>query len=156
MPSNSEHPIVDAVILAAGKGTRMQSDLPKVMHEVADRPMLHWVIDACRAVGARRIVVVVGHREDLVRASLEGEADIDSEDDSEDDSDADADVDATTGQIGYGHALPPFNTHIPATVVDAASRRHKFTFAPILNSCIKVDKFVKVPGIGPDTLRLFI
>ena len=38
-----------AVLLAAGKGTRMQSDLPKVMHEVADRPMLHWVVDAVRS-----------------------------------------------------------------------------------------------------------
>ncbi|MCP4939567.1 MAG: NTP transferase domain-containing protein, partial [Phycisphaeraceae bacterium] len=60
---------VDAIILAAGKGTRMQSDLPKVMHEVGGRPMLHWVIDACRAAGADRIVVVVGFKADLVRAS---------------------------------------------------------------------------------------
>jgi UDP-N-acetylglucosamine diphosphorylase/glucosamine-1-phosphate N-acetyltransferase len=56
-----------AVILAAGKGTRMDSDLPKVLHPVADRPMLHWVIDACRRAGAAPIVLVVGHREDLVR-----------------------------------------------------------------------------------------
>ena len=76
MVSNPEHPIVDAVILAAGKGTRMQSDLPKVMHEVADRPMLHWVIDACREVGVDRIVVVVGHRADLVEASLRDATDV--------------------------------------------------------------------------------
>ena len=56
-----------AVILAAGKGTRMDSDLPKVLHPVADRPMLHWVIDACRNAGASPIVLVVGHREDLIR-----------------------------------------------------------------------------------------
>ena len=59
---DSNERVVDAVILAAGKGTRMQSDLPKVMHEVADRPMLHWVVDACRAAGATRIVVVVGFK----------------------------------------------------------------------------------------------
>ena len=76
MSSPTRTNIVDAVILAAGKGTRMQSDLPKVMHEIADRPMLHWVVDACREVGAGRIVVVVGHREDLVRASLEGAEDV--------------------------------------------------------------------------------
>ena len=67
---------VDAIILAAGKGTRMQSDLPKVMHEVGGRPMLHWVIDACRAAGADRIVVVVGFKADLVRASLADATDI--------------------------------------------------------------------------------
>ena len=54
--SENHHPAhhgnpVDAIILAAGKGTRMQSDLPKVMHEVGGRPMLHWVVDACRAAG---------------------------------------------------------------------------------------------------------
>lgn len=70
MTTPSAHPPVDAVILAAGKGTRMQSDLPKVMHEVLGRPMVHWVVDACRDAGAERIVVVVGHMADLVRESL--------------------------------------------------------------------------------------
>ena len=72
MTTNSDHPQVDAVILAAGKGTRMQSDLPKVMHEVQGRPMVHWVVDACRDAGAERIVVVVGHMADLVRKSFDG------------------------------------------------------------------------------------
>lgn len=91
MSSTNEHPIVDAIILAAGKGTRMQSDLPKVMHEVADRPMLHWVIDACREVGARRIVVVVGHRAELVQQSLAEATDIEFAMQSE--------------QLGTGHAV---------------------------------------------------
>lgn len=72
MTTNSDHPQVDAVILAAGKGTRMKSDLPKVMHEVQGRPMVHWVVDACRDAGAERIVVVVGHMADLVRKSFDG------------------------------------------------------------------------------------
>ena len=61
---------LDAIILAAGKGTRMKSDLPKVLHPVADRAMVHWVIDACEQVGVRRVVVVIGHRGDLVREEL--------------------------------------------------------------------------------------
>ncbi len=67
------NPPVAAVLLAAGKGTRMQSDLPKVLHEVAGRPMIRWVIDACRAVGVHRIVIVIGYRGDLVRDALRGE-----------------------------------------------------------------------------------
>ena len=50
-----------AIILAAGKGTRMKSSLPKVLHPVAGRPMLHWVVDAVRGTGPDRIVIVVGH-----------------------------------------------------------------------------------------------
>ncbi|MAJ47732.1 MAG: hypothetical protein CBC35_10780 [Planctomycetes bacterium TMED75] len=61
-----------AVILAAGKGTRMQSDLPKVMHEVADRPMLHWVVDAVRSGDspAAPVVLVVGYQRDVVEHSF--------------------------------------------------------------------------------------
>ncbi len=51
---------IDAVVLAAGKGTRMGSDLPKVLHPVAGRPMLRWVVDACLDAGVERCVVVVG------------------------------------------------------------------------------------------------
>lgn len=60
-------PGITAVILAAGKGTRLKSELPKVLHEVCGRPMLAYVIDACRAAGVGRCVAVVGHRQDLVR-----------------------------------------------------------------------------------------
>ncbi len=61
---------LEAIILAAGKGTRMNSDLPKVLHPVADRPMVDWVVDACEAVGCSRIVVVIGHQGDKVREAL--------------------------------------------------------------------------------------
>jgi len=47
-----------ALIMAAGHGTRMRSSLPKVLHTVCGRPMLHWVIEAARAAGAGRIVCV--------------------------------------------------------------------------------------------------
>ncbi|MFZ4573902.1 MAG: NTP transferase domain-containing protein [Phycisphaerales bacterium] len=61
-----------AIILAAGKGTRMRSDLPKVLFEVGGRPMVCAVIDACRAAGCSDIVAVVGYKQELVRAALAG------------------------------------------------------------------------------------
>jgi bifunctional UDP-N-acetylglucosamine pyrophosphorylase/glucosamine-1-phosphate N-acetyltransferase len=65
-----------AVILAAGKGTRMGGDLPKVLHEVAGKPMLHWVAQACREAGATPLIVVIGYRSDLVREAMAGQDDI--------------------------------------------------------------------------------
>jgi len=62
-----------AIILAAGRSTRMVTDLPKVLHEVCGRPMLAYVIDACRAAGIQRLIVVVGYRKEDVIAAFEGE-----------------------------------------------------------------------------------
>lgn len=59
-----------AIILAAGKGTRMKSDLPKVVFPVGDRPMVCAVVDACRQAGVGRVVVIVGHKQELVREAL--------------------------------------------------------------------------------------
>jgi bifunctional UDP-N-acetylglucosamine pyrophosphorylase/glucosamine-1-phosphate N-acetyltransferase len=55
-----------AIILAAGKSTRMKSKRPKVLHEVAGRPMLHYVLQACYQAGCSRVLVVVGHGKDEV------------------------------------------------------------------------------------------
>jgi bifunctional UDP-N-acetylglucosamine pyrophosphorylase/glucosamine-1-phosphate N-acetyltransferase len=60
-----------AIILAAGKGTRMASPLPKVLHPVAGKPMLLSVIEACRKAGVQDIRVVVGHGLNLVKAIVE-------------------------------------------------------------------------------------
>lgn len=65
-----------AVILAAGKSTRMKSPVPKVLHEVCGRPMIEYVLDAVRAAGVKRVVVIVGHRADLVQDALKQHADI--------------------------------------------------------------------------------
>jgi bifunctional UDP-N-acetylglucosamine pyrophosphorylase/glucosamine-1-phosphate N-acetyltransferase len=54
----------------------MRSDLPKVMHEACGRPMVAWVIDAARAVGAEGITLVIGHGADLVRGAFAREDDI--------------------------------------------------------------------------------
>lgn len=66
-------PVQCALILAAGKGTRMKSSLVKVLHEVAGRPMLGWPLAAAREAGAEEIVVVTGHQADRVRACLAAE-----------------------------------------------------------------------------------
>lgn len=63
-----------AIIMAAGKGTRMKSDLPKVCHPIGDRPMVCAVVDACRDAGCDRIVVIVGYKQELVREALAGYA----------------------------------------------------------------------------------
>ena len=59
-----------AIILAAGKGTRMKCDLPKVLHTVCGRSIFEWVIEAARAAGADDITVVVGHGAEAVVAAL--------------------------------------------------------------------------------------
>lgn len=65
-----------AVILAAGKGTRMRSERPKVLHEAGGRPLLGWVVEAARAAGCGRILVVVGHGAEAVRAAFAGQEDL--------------------------------------------------------------------------------
>jgi len=55
------------VVLAAGKGTRMKSDLPKVLHEMRGRPILDHVLDTVAAAGIGRTVVVIGHQAARVR-----------------------------------------------------------------------------------------
>jgi len=55
-----------AIILAAGQSTRMITDLPKVLHEVCGRPMLAYVLDACRQAGIARMLVVVGYQKEKV------------------------------------------------------------------------------------------
>lgn len=59
-----------AVILAAGKGTRMRSKLPKVLHKVGGKPMLQHVLDAADAAGAAEKIVIVGHEAELVEAMV--------------------------------------------------------------------------------------
>ncbi len=58
------------VILAAGKGTRMKSSMPKVLHCVANKPMVEHVVDAASSLGAQKTVLVVGHGADQVRATV--------------------------------------------------------------------------------------
>ena len=66
------HPLDNwtAVILAAGQGKRMRSSLPKVLHLLAGRPMVCYVVEAALAAGARRCIVVVGPESEALRAAL--------------------------------------------------------------------------------------
>ncbi len=61
---------MSVVILAAGKGTRMYSDLPKVLHTLAGKPMVQHVIDAANKLGAQRVNLVYGHGGDLLKQTL--------------------------------------------------------------------------------------
>jgi len=79
-----------AIILAAGKGTRMKSDLPKVVFPVGGRPMVCAVVDACREAGVGRVVVIVGHKQELVRDALRG---------------YDVEYAVQDQQLGTGHAV---------------------------------------------------
>src|SRR5690625_801184 len=63
--------MLNVVILAAGKGTRMHSDLPKVLHTIGGQPMLAHVIEAARTLNPARIIVVVGHDAERVQAQFE-------------------------------------------------------------------------------------
>jgi UDP-N-acetylglucosamine diphosphorylase/glucosamine-1-phosphate N-acetyltransferase len=63
---------LSVIILAAGKGTRMKSDLAKVLHPALGRPMIDWVIDQAQEVGSCRTVVVVGHQREAVIEAVRG------------------------------------------------------------------------------------
>lgn len=63
---------LSVVILAAGKGTRMYSNLPKVLHPLAGKPMVQHVIDAATRLGANNVHLVYGHGGDLLKQTLAG------------------------------------------------------------------------------------
>jgi bifunctional UDP-N-acetylglucosamine pyrophosphorylase/glucosamine-1-phosphate N-acetyltransferase len=68
--------VTAAIILAAGKGTRMKSDLVKVMHSLGGCPMIDYPVEAARDAGASRIVIVTGHQSDKVREHFSGRDEI--------------------------------------------------------------------------------
>ncbi|MCG3137597.1 MAG: Bifunctional protein GlmU [Phycisphaerae bacterium] len=65
-----------AIILAAGKSTRMNSELPKVLHPVNGQPMLHYALQACRQAGVQTPLVVVGYGRDQVRSVFSQDRDL--------------------------------------------------------------------------------
>ena len=87
-----------AVVLAAGKGTRMKSELPKVLFPVLGRPMIQWVLDALQAGGVEKAVVVVGYRAGDVRTELAGRKGLTFVEQTE--------------QLGTGHAVMMAETEI--------------------------------------------
>lgn len=66
--------MLKAVILAAGKGTRMKSDLPKVVHMIDGKCLVDYVIDAAKGAGAESICLVVGYQADVVKATVKSKS----------------------------------------------------------------------------------
>jgi bifunctional UDP-N-acetylglucosamine pyrophosphorylase/glucosamine-1-phosphate N-acetyltransferase len=85
---------LSVVILAAGKGTRMRSSLPKVLHAIADKPMVSHVIDSARQLGAVNIYVVYGFGGEVLKAKL-----------TEGNTGDDLTFIEQTEQLGTGHAV---------------------------------------------------
>jgi bifunctional UDP-N-acetylglucosamine pyrophosphorylase / glucosamine-1-phosphate N-acetyltransferase len=80
-PTSIQHPFFNmndlkTIILAAGKGTRFKSDTPKVLHSVAGRPALSYVLDVAESLGSLKIYVVIGHKAEAVKAAVAGRAQI--------------------------------------------------------------------------------
>lgn len=62
--------MLKAVILAAGKGTRMKSDKPKVVHQVMGKPMVYYSIEAAKQAGVDKVCVIVGYQADVVKEAV--------------------------------------------------------------------------------------
>ncbi len=62
-----------AILMAAGKGTRMMSEKPKCMHTVCGKPMIEHLIDGVEAAGAEKIVTIVGHKHEQIEQALQGQ-----------------------------------------------------------------------------------
>lgn len=65
-----------AIILAAGQGKRMRSDLAKVLHKLCGKSMIRYVVEAARSVSPSRIILVVGHQAESVKEEMGGEGDV--------------------------------------------------------------------------------
>lgn len=131
-----------AIVMAAGKGTRMKSDLPKVVHPVGGRPMICAVVRACLQAGCARVVLVVGYQQEKVREAIASEPEFAPHLKS-----GAIDFAVQAEQLGTGHAVMSTASLFPqADPVTAAT-------AP------KLDVFVLAgdgPLIRPDTLRVLL
>lgn len=78
------------IILAAGKGKRMKSDLPKVLHPLNGRPMVQYVIDVAKEIGSGQVILIVGHKKELIIEATK---------------DRDVEYVVQEEQLGTGHAV---------------------------------------------------
>ena len=81
---------VAAVVMAAGKGVRMKSDLPKVVHEIKGKPLICYVADTLKKLGLGKIVIIVGYKQEIVKQALAG---------------YDVEFAVQEQQLGTGHAV---------------------------------------------------
>lgn len=109
-PANSNEAV--AIIMAAGKSTRMKSERPKVLHELCGRPILDYVLDALEEAGVHRKLVVVGFQADRVQAAFEHHPGVEFV--------------MQTEQLGTGHAVmvchPPLAKHQGPVIVIAGDQ----------------------------------
>lgn len=87
---------IATVIMAAGKGTRMKSDLPKVLHKLNGRSMVHYVIDLAEKIQSEKIVLIIGHKKELVREEC---------------SSRNVEFAVQSPQLGTGHAVQVTESH---------------------------------------------
>jgi len=118
--------MLNIVILAAGQGKRMQSNLPKVLHPIAGRPMLTHVLDSARALGAQCIAIVVGYGAEQVKQAYAAQEDLQFA--------------LQQPQLGTGHAV------LQAVPLLQASHADDVT----------IILYGDVPLVQPDTLRALL
>ena len=87
-----------AIVLAAGKGTRMESDLPKVLVPACGRPLVEYVLDSLDAAKIDEVIVVVGYKSDQVRETLAHRSNVKFVEQTE--------------QLGTGHAVQVCREHL--------------------------------------------
>jgi bifunctional UDP-N-acetylglucosamine pyrophosphorylase/glucosamine-1-phosphate N-acetyltransferase len=116
-----------AVIMAAGKGTRLKSEQPKVLHEVLGKPMVAYAVDAALEAGAKRVVVVLGYGREQVQSWLEENRDVEQ-----------VKFAVQENQLGTAHAV--------------YAAREYFDDAPDYTTILSGD----VPNMGAETLDDFV
>lgn len=114
-----------SIILAAGKGTRMGGDLPKVLHAVNGRPMIHLVIEAAKNAVGDEIVVVVGYQSEKVKNAVASKYDVVFADQIE--------------QLGTGHAVKCALPYIDKNITDVVIL---FGDVPLI-SCSTIQSLIK-------------
>ena len=121
--------MLEVIVLAAGRGTRMRSSLPKVLHALASKPMIHHVLDTARALEASKIHVVVGHGAELVSTAIAAD---------------DVTTYVQSEQLGTGHAALAAAPHCqPENTVIVL-----FGDVPLLSSAT-LSRVIKAAESGP-------
>ncbi len=108
---------ITTIILAAGKGTRMRSELPKIMHQIANRPLLQHVYDTAKQLHNNSIKIVVGHGAEVVTEALKG---------------LDADWVEQKQQLGTGHAVQQVVGHGQTELADSGAVLILYGDVPLL------------------------
>jgi bifunctional UDP-N-acetylglucosamine pyrophosphorylase/glucosamine-1-phosphate N-acetyltransferase len=109
---------LDVVILVAGKGTRMNSNLPKVMHKIAGKPMIEHVVDCASSLGTEHIHLVVGHGADVIKRHFLGDDSHEGYVSYEGLKGSELSFVSQDNQLGTGHAVQQAMPNIPARSVE--------------------------------------